>query len=74
MSVVGINLAEVLLKPIDIVKRKFAATERLHAPHDLHKPAASLLAFVAKKEQSPPIFQDRLFWPHRAVPNEEDSR
>ena len=58
--VAGIEIAEMPLEGVDLVKREVAFPERLHAFHDIEQPAARLRRFIPEEERLLPFRKDEL--------------
>src|SRR3981189_2697375 len=55
------------LKSIDLIKRKVALPERLHALHDIEQPATAFQRFISEEKCLLPFCQDEVFLSHDAV-------
>src|ERR1700730_11437923 len=65
--VAGIELAEVPLESINLVKREVPLAQRLHAFHDVEQPAPSLRRFISEEKRFLPLGKDCFLWPHEAA-------
>src|SRR5258708_40230620 len=65
--VAGVEIAEMPLERVDLIKREVALAERLHAFHDVEQPAARLRRFVPEKERLLPFCEDQFLGANETV-------
>jgi hypothetical protein len=68
--VAGIEIAEMPLEGIDLVKREVAFPERLHAFHHVEQPAAGLRRLISEEKRLLPFGKDRFFGANDAALND----
>ena len=65
--VAGIEIAEMPLEGVDLVKREVAFAERLHALHDIEQPAARFRRFTSEKKRFLPFRKDEFLCANETV-------
>src|ERR1700692_3109689 len=68
--VAGIEIAEMPLEGVDLVKGEVALAERLHAFHHVEQPAARLRRFIPEEERLLPVREHEFLGANEAVPDD----